>query len=311
VPYTIDALSDKIEWWTIYQIGQRVASKFAVNERIFIAGDACHTHSPKAGQGMNASMNDTHNLAWKLIHVLRGWADISLLKTYEFERRKYAQDLIAFDKTYATLFSTKLRTDNKGHGPTHEDFIRAFLNYGNFASGIGVHYASSVVTGTTHQLAAANLIIGQRLLPHIVVGAADAREVNIQDLAPSDNRFKIFVFPAWHAQKVAAYLSRPECFINKQRDAFDVVTVLQGSKNTVNYLEVPPVLRPHWSKVLLDDTDVTGTRGGHIHERYGISRSAGALIVVRPDGYVGTIVPLDDLTALDTYFSGFMCSLQL
>jgi phenol 2-monooxygenase len=80
------------------------------------------------------------------------------------------------------------------------------------------------------------------------VGAADAREVNIQDLAPSDNRFKLFVFPAWHAQKVAVYLSRPECFFNKQRDAFDVVTVLQGSKSTVNYLEVPPVLRPHWSK---------------------------------------------------------------
>jgi phenol 2-monooxygenase len=56
-----------------------VASRFSVDERIFIAGDACHTHSPKAGefscdsfilcsaddrsgQGMNASMNDTHNL---------------------------------------------------------------------------------------------------------------------------------------------------------------------------------------------------------------------------------------------------------
>ena len=43
-------------------VGQRVASQFAVDERVFIAGDACHTHSPKAGQGMNASMNDTHNL---------------------------------------------------------------------------------------------------------------------------------------------------------------------------------------------------------------------------------------------------------
>lgn len=30
-------------------VGQRVASKFSVNERVFIAGDACHTHSPKAG----------------------------------------------------------------------------------------------------------------------------------------------------------------------------------------------------------------------------------------------------------------------
>ena len=59
-------------------VGQRVASRFSVEERVFIVGDACHTHSPKAGvysqdiflasltlylgQGMNASMNDSHNL---------------------------------------------------------------------------------------------------------------------------------------------------------------------------------------------------------------------------------------------------------
>ena len=46
-----------------------------------------------------------------------------------------------------------------------------------------------------------------------------------------------------------------------------------------------------------------------MHERYGISRSAGALVVVRPDGYVGTIAPLDELAVLDAYFAGFMLSL--
>jgi 2-polyprenyl-6-methoxyphenol hydroxylase-like FAD-dependent oxidoreductase len=62
-------------------VRQQVASQFSVHERVFIAGDACHTHSPKAGQGMNASMNDSHNLVWKLTHVLRGRAKIDLLKT--------------------------------------------------------------------------------------------------------------------------------------------------------------------------------------------------------------------------------------
>jgi phenol 2-monooxygenase len=113
---------------------------------------------------------------------------------------------------------------------------------------VGVHYAPSAVTETTYQGVAANLIIGQRLLPHVLVRAADAREVNIQDLAPSDTRFKLFVFPGEHAQEIAAYLNRPECFFHKRQDAFDVITVLQGSKHTVNYLQVPPVLRPHWSK---------------------------------------------------------------
>jgi phenol 2-monooxygenase len=132
------------------------------------------------------------------------------------------------------------------------DIFRAFQRYGNFSSGVDVHYAPSVVTDTTHQTAAPHLVIGQRLLPHTLVRAADAREVNIQDLAPSNGRFKLFVFPGEqhaHAQSVAAYLDRPECFFNMyHRDAFEIITVLQGSKNTVNYLELPSVLRPHWSK---------------------------------------------------------------
>jgi phenol 2-monooxygenase (NADPH) len=123
-------------------VGQRVAAKYSAHERVFIAGDACHTHSPKAGQGMNASMNDTHNLgkvfflseipitqlppiiAWKLTHVLRGWANLSLLKTYEFERRKFAQDLIDFDRKFAKLFSGKPRTEEYQDGVSHAEFIQ-------------------------------------------------------------------------------------------------------------------------------------------------------------------------------------------
>ncbi len=46
-------------WWTAYRIGQRVGSKFSLHDRVFLAGDAVHTHSPKAGQGMNISMHDS------------------------------------------------------------------------------------------------------------------------------------------------------------------------------------------------------------------------------------------------------------
>jgi phenol 2-monooxygenase len=47
-PYTIDAA--RIEWFTAYQVGQRIAERFVSHGRVFLAGDACHTHSPKAGQ---------------------------------------------------------------------------------------------------------------------------------------------------------------------------------------------------------------------------------------------------------------------
>ena len=80
-PYTVDV--QDVGWWSVYEIGQRLCDKFddvPAEEtdtrlpRVFIAGDACHTHSAKAGQGMNVSMNDTWNLGWKLAAVLRGTA---------------------------------------------------------------------------------------------------------------------------------------------------------------------------------------------------------------------------------------------
>lgn len=54
--------------------------------RVFLAGDACHAHPPAGGFGVNAGIQDGHNLAWKLAAVLHGWADESLLDTYEAER---------------------------------------------------------------------------------------------------------------------------------------------------------------------------------------------------------------------------------
>ncbi|KAK9241474.1 FAD-binding monooxygenase, partial [Lipomyces tetrasporus] len=68
-PYELN-ITD-VKWYTAYQIGQRVSPAFQKLNRVFIAGDACHTHSPKAGQGMNVSMMDTYNLGWKLAHVIK------------------------------------------------------------------------------------------------------------------------------------------------------------------------------------------------------------------------------------------------
>lgn len=90
-PYSLDV--KEVVWWSIYDIGHSITDKFddvaegsSRNPRVFTAGDACHTHSPKAGQGMNVSMQDTFNLGWKLVHVLQGRADASLLRSYSKER---------------------------------------------------------------------------------------------------------------------------------------------------------------------------------------------------------------------------------
>ncbi|KAI0730595.1 FAD binding domain-containing protein [Earliella scabrosa] len=317
-PFEISAKGD-FDWWTLYIIGQRVANQFSVHERVFIAGDACHTHSPKAGQGMNASMNDTHNLAWKLAHVLRGWADISLLKTYEFERRKYAQDLINFDKKFSKLFSGKPRTEANQDGVSHEEFIEAFQTFGLFTSGIGVHYESSPITAHQHQSCASKLVVGERLIPHVFIRAADARPYNIQDLLPSDTRFKILVFAgntanaaqAARVQALEEEMNRPEGFLKRfgrgePTKVFDILSISSAKKQEVNYIDLPPLFRPHWSKVLLDDTDMYARVGGDGYVTYGIDAQQGVIVVVRPDGYVGMVAPFEHLQDVDAYFASFM-----
>lgn len=126
------------DWWTAYQIGQRVGDDFSLRERIFLAGDAVHTHSPKAGQGMNVSMQDTYNLGWKIGAVVKGHCDRSLLKTYQSERRRVAQDLINFDHRFSRLFSGRPAKDVMDEeGISMAEFKDAFEKGNMFASGIG------------------------------------------------------------------------------------------------------------------------------------------------------------------------------
>ena len=70
--------------------------------------------------------------------------------------------------------------------------------------------------------------------------------------------------------------------------------------------DLPPLFRPHWSHVLLDDTDMYARVGGGGYEAYGIDKQEGAIVVVRPDGYVGTVAPFDRLKDVDAYFASFM-----
>ena len=118
-PYSIDV--KEVPWWSVYEIGQRLTTSFDDRSalhgpRVFLAGDACHTHSPKAGQGMNMSLADTWNLGWKLAHVLSGFADEGLLATYADERHAVAQELIDFDREFARMMSAKPKSPENPDG---------------------------------------------------------------------------------------------------------------------------------------------------------------------------------------------------
>lgn len=42
-PYKIDW--EHVDWYSVYPIGQGIADNYTLDHRIFLGGDACHTHS--------------------------------------------------------------------------------------------------------------------------------------------------------------------------------------------------------------------------------------------------------------------------
>jgi 2-polyprenyl-6-methoxyphenol hydroxylase-like FAD-dependent oxidoreductase len=81
-----------VSWASAYSMNARLADRFQVG-RVFLAGDAAHTHPPTGGQGLNTSVQDSYNLGWKLAAVLAG-APADLLATYEEERRPIAASML-------------------------------------------------------------------------------------------------------------------------------------------------------------------------------------------------------------------------
>jgi phenol 2-monooxygenase len=199
-PFTME--SAKTVWWSAYVIGQRVASQFTQDHRVFLAGDACHTHSPKAGQGMNVSLQDGYNIGWKLCHVLTGRAPESLLETYVSEREKTAKELIAFDQRFSKLFSTTYRKENNiGPEALQEEFTRA----GRYTAGLATAYNNSILTHNDTQGAelAKKLKVGMRLPSAIAVRLCDGKRIHLSKAVPADGRWHLIVLaPADGLQKL-------------------------------------------------------------------------------------------------------------
>lgn len=83
----------RADWVSRFRIHLRRVERFRVG-RVFLAGDAAHTHSPAGGQGMNTGIGDAWNLAWKVGRVAAGRAAEELLDSYQAERRPVADQIL-------------------------------------------------------------------------------------------------------------------------------------------------------------------------------------------------------------------------
>ena len=332
-----------IAYWNFYEVGQRLTDHFddvpksqreQRTPRVFIAGDACHTHSAKAGQGMNVSMNDTYNLGWKLAAVLHGLVDPKLLHTYSEERQGIAQLLIDFDREISRLFAAKPKGKDGADDKDAIDpavFQEYFTRQGRFMAGVETKYKPGLLTSgdTSYQHLAKGYQIGMRFQSDQVLRVADAKPVHLGHIMDADGRWRIILFgdnkhsptsPASSIYKTCDFLSK--LIISRYTPAgadidsvIDIRAVFQQPRIDINPPELPEILLPHKGKFgiqdyekVFTDEESYGFGFGEVYKMRGISREEGALVVVRPDQYVSAVLPLGEEAhgALEKLFGGFM-----
>lgn len=330
-PYAIDV--KEVVWWSIYDIGHSITDKFddvpegsGRNPRVFTAGDACHTHSPKAGQGMNVSMQDTFNLGWKLVHVLQGRADASLLRSYSKERLTEAKRLVETDHEWSRIMSAPTSQAERD-GTEEPRIIRQFKANLEFTGGTAVKYdASFLFAPATHQALAQGEEIGRRFHSAPVVRLSDAKQMQLGHAAEADARWRIYAFAgkadssnqgsAIH--KLADWLETspdsPVVKYTRQGEDIDAVidfrAVFQQTFDQLAYEDMPSLLKPKTGKLGLQDHEkvfcVDHKGAGDIFDMRRINRETGCMVVVRPDQYIANVLPLDGTAELTAFFAGVL-----
>lgn len=259
-------------WWSAYGIGQRLADHFSKANRVFLTGDACHTHSPKAGQGMNVSLQDGYNIGWKLASILKGQTALDILDTYTLERQKVAENLIEFDKKWVKAMASKGKGDGGDLDANHNvGFSEIWVKSVPFKAGLTITYDESTITrakGSTQSLAN-NLKVGMRFPSAQVIRFCDALEMQLVRALPSDGRWRIVVFAGDIRQnaacrklnQVSSTSNRLACVLTNQLgeylfsehgpipkysapgsdiDSFiEVIVVLSGERLKINQEQIP------------------------------------------------------------------------
>ncbi len=329
-PYKLDV--KEVAWWSVYEIGQRLCDRFddlkpeEIATRlphIFIAGDACHTHSPKAGQGMNVSMQDAFSLGWKLAAVLQGRSPASLLHTYSAERQAVAKELIDFDREWAAMLSGGAANDPSA-------VQKYFVQHGRYTAGTATRYQrerSPLLTGeSTHQYLAEGLQIGTRFHSAPVTRIGDGKQIQLGTTLAADGRWHLMVFAGEGdrgaqdsaVSKLCNYLMQSSTSplkrftpVSADVDAvFDVRGVFQQNHHRFAVTDLPELLFPPKGKYGLHDYEkafcALDDAKQDIYTLRGIDRQQGCLIVVRPDQYIAQVLPLDGIDALSAFFCSFM-----
>ncbi|KAG0014395.1 hypothetical protein BGZ82_001781 [Podila clonocystis] len=287
-------------WLTCIRYNERRAESYIHKDRIFLAGDSAHVHSPAGGQGMNTGLQDAHNLAWKLALVLNKLAPPRLLRSYQEERPPMADRAIAL--------SSKLLAGDRDQGILE---IRYPANSINLP-----HKTQTQPKEEVHQVGARAL---DGPLLHIlpsasedlpsdndgVVAAYKEKRVYVQELTVGVGRFHILVFAGKSFSDLTSFKAR-ETELAQRTDEYLLqwrtrwhYTLSRDDKTDSQLFKVHVIAtgdtsESHGKGVLARRAQGDGRlfwdSSSEVHASYGVPvffKDQGAIVVIRPDSHIG------------------------
>ncbi|KAI0742772.1 FAD binding domain-containing protein [Daedaleopsis nitida] len=270
---------------TYWKPKMRMVNKFGEG-RVFIAGDAAHVHSPTGGQGLNTSIQDSLNLAWKLALAYKGLASPELLTTYQVERIPVVTYmLMATSNLYTHMVQKKAEDVKVAEKPNSSGFMKwrdqtlrqleincrwSPIVYD--ARGTNGLDADDMKARAYHGYPGEDVRAGDRAPDAPALVDASGKETAL---------FQIFKTNV-HTMLV---------FTRSTDDADPIVEEAVSAAQTCpsNTVKTVVLSRRAGTKDVPGATSYCDSQG-HAYDAYHVEEHDSAIVIVRPDGYVGAFV---------------------
>ncbi len=313
-------------WLTRFRLHHRCASQYR-DGRLFIAGDAAHIHSPAGGQGMNAGIQDSINLGWKLAHALSlqsqsqsasspspsprsqhlSAAADALLDTYDLERRPVGMALLrGTDRLF--LFMT---APSPWFVPYRNFVLRYVMPWASRSRGRrrrAFHFLSQFAVNYRGR----SRIVGDAMGGFWFWGSGGGDGVRGGDRLPDGKVWDVLKGAETSLQRVC--VGAPHHLVlfsggdGKQGD-LEVAGELERAAERV-VAACKTEVRVHYISRegrTVEREDWYADREGELHAKFGFARRPG-YVLVRPDGYVAHIGPLAKLDRFVAFLDGYLVS---
>ncbi|KAF9463799.1 FAD binding domain-containing protein [Collybia nuda] len=259
----------ELVWMGLWRPNIRMVDKFGEG-RVFIVGDAAHVHTPAGGQGMNSSIQDSLNLAWKLALVQKGLSPASILNSYTKERLPVIDFML---NSTTAAYDSSIKRGNNGQGLARDFELRQLgVNYRGSPIILDERYTGEVIPSDPYRSGDDGLVRGGDRAPEApgLVSAGDNVTKSLFDMfKPTHHTILVFSDPS-----------------------DDQGALLKALGTYMNGIAKAIVIYPQSTQVIVPEPAYNAfvDGQGYAYKHYNVTDAGTTIFIIRPDGYIGAYV---------------------